>query len=95
MLRWTVEVSERFPYIQHGRPVYSWQEPIFGVTSSETYARGELETYSKRTLELCYKDILDKDAKGLNIVEFIYDNMVRSYGYKSLTEANERLGKVA
>ncbi len=95
MLRWTVGVSERFPYIQHGRPVYTWQEPIFGVTSSETYARGELETYSERTLELYYEDILDKVSKGLNGVEVSYDYMVRSFGYKSLTEANERLGKVA
>jgi len=34
------------------------------MTSFETYARGELETYSERTLELLHRDLLAMQARG-------------------------------
>jgi len=89
VLKWQEEFSKEFPYIEQARPVYKWQEGRSGVTSSETYLRGELETYPPTTLELYYKDVLDKKAKGLNGIEMIYAHNVQSLGYESLQEANE------
>ena len=89
VLKWQEEFSKRFPYIEQARPVYKWQEGRSGVTSSETYLRGELETYPPKTIELYYKDVLDKKAQGLNGIEMIYTYNVQSLGYESLQEANE------
>ena len=89
VLKWQEEFSKKFPYIEQARPVYKWQEGRSGVTSSETYLRGELETYPPRTIELYYKDVLEKKAQGSNGIEMIYTHNVQSLGYESLQEANE------
>ncbi len=88
-LEWQVEFSQKFPYIEQARPVYRWQEGMSGVTSSETYLRGELETYSLKTLESYFRDVLEKKSKGLNGVELVYENNVKGLGYESLQEAND------
>jgi hypothetical protein len=91
MLEWQEEVSEKFPYITgRGRPIHMSEDSRF-VTSFETYLRGELATYSKRTLELYYKNISEQKSKKVNAAEVVLDYMVREYGYKSAEEANERL----
>lgn len=88
-LEWQVGFSQKFPYIEQARPVYRWQEGMSGVTSSETYLRGELETYSLKTLESYFRDVLEKKSKGLNGVELVYENNVKGLGYESLQEAND------
>jgi hypothetical protein len=90
-IEWIEELFERFPYvIGKGRPIRSSQDSQF-ATSLETYLRGELETYSKRTLLLYYENILDKKSEGINGEEVIYENTVKRYGFKSLEEANKGL----
>jgi hypothetical protein len=90
-LTWRDEITNKYPYISsRGRPIRS-SEDSPGVTSFETYLRGELTTYSKRTLELYYKNILDLDSKSINGGEEVLAETVRHYGYTSLKEANESL----
>lgn len=90
-LEWESELSERFPHLhKRGRPTYSSEDTPF-VTSFETYLRGELSTYSQRTLQLYYDNILRQKAENINGSEIILDNMVKRYGYSSLEEANEKL----
>ena len=59
-------------------------------TSIETYARGEISTYSDRTVGLL-KELYDQIAADHeNLSEKTLRNMTVLYGYKSLKEAEER-----
>jgi len=71
---WLSEFAEKSPHIRLARPIYSSQDTPF-VVSSETYARGELATYSRRTLELYYKDLLEMQSQKINRLELILDRM--------------------
>lgn len=55
--------------------------------SLETYSRGELATYSPKTLQLLQAHYLKMDAEGENVAEVILSNMVEQYGYTSLEHA--------
>ena len=61
------------------------------MTSFETYARGELETYSERTLGLLHRDLLAMQARGESLSEMVYDYLVRASGYASLEAAERKL----
>ena len=90
-LKWQEELLERFPYVvERGRPVYNSEDSPF-ATSMETYLRGELATYSKKTLELYYENCLDQKSKNISGAEITLEHMVKRYGYKSLEEANQKL----
>jgi hypothetical protein len=84
---------KKYPYIlKKGRPLYTSLDTPF-VTSVETYLRGELSTYSKKTLELHYAHLLNEKSQNINASEITLEFMVRKYGYKSLEEANEAMKK--
>jgi hypothetical protein len=85
------EVSSRYPnFLSRGRPI---EDDRSGTTSFKTYLRGELETYSDRTLELLHRDIQQMKAQGKNWAEQAYTNLVRSIGYDSLADLEESLRK--
>lgn len=87
------ELVKKYPYIlKKGRPLYTSLDTPF-VTSVETYLRGELSTYSKKTLELHYAHLLNEKSQNINASEITLEFMVRKYGYKSLEEANEAMKK--
>ena len=95
MIRQTEALFERYPYVSGaGRPLYSSQD-LGGTTSIETYQRGELLTYSTRTLELLYKHLCDLEARGVSLAEKILEGSVCSYGYRSLEEAEAETRKRA
>ena len=75
---WLEELAKKSPHLKPARPIYSADDSLWGV-SSETYARGELATYSRRTLELYYKDLLDMKSKNLNRVEMIFNTMLERF----------------
>lgn len=90
-LEWEDELSKNFPcVIKRGRPLRCSEDTQF-VTSFETYLRGELATYSKRTLKLHCENRSKQKAENLNGNKITYEMMVKQYGYKSLEEANEKL----
>ncbi|MDO4313483.1 MAG: DUF4125 family protein [Eubacteriales bacterium] len=92
-LRWEEEFAEEYPNLAgRGRLLYTSQDTPWD-TSLETYARGELGTYSDRTIRLL-KEMYDRmEEKGENLTYRIMDYMVRFYGYQSLKQAEERHGK--
>lgn len=91
VMGWEEELSVKFPNIlKRGRPIYSTNDSIF-VTSVETYLRGELMTYSQRTLELYYQNVLKQQSEHINGSEITLLYMVKQYGFNSLEEANEKL----
>ena len=58
-----------------------------GQTAIETYVRGELTSYSERTLRL-YADFAARcKAEGVNLTKEIRDNIARSLGLSGSEEA--------
>jgi hypothetical protein len=90
-LEWGQELMENYPYIvQRGRPLFSTEDSV-SVTSTETYLRGELATYSLRTLELYLENIQNQQSENINGAAITLLYMMKQYGFTSLEEANEAI----
>ncbi len=88
-LQQTEEFMAEYPsFRKTSRPIYADDDNPF-FTSIETYTRGELKTYSERTLRLYLDWILSEKKQGHRIVYQIYENTAHGYGYGSLKEADE------
>ena len=91
ILVWDEELSAEFPNItKSGRPIFSSEDNQF-VTSKETYFKGELATYSKKTLDLFYENLLTQKADNINPSKMVLEAQVKRYGYPSLEKADEIL----
>jgi len=86
-VRWMEEVAAKYPHVgAQGRPVRNSGDTPYSP-SFETYTRGELATYSVRTLHLLEKHYLQMAAQGENPAEVILRHTVEEYGYASLERA--------
>lgn len=84
---WEREVDAAFPAVRAGgRPLTSAEDTPW-ATSFETYLRGELKTYSPRTLALYAAFTRVCAASGRNLARENAENIVRAYGYASLEAA--------
>jgi hypothetical protein len=91
VLAWEEELWQKYPYLlARGRPIPSSDDTPY-VTSLETYLRGELATYSPRTLELYYENVLKQRSENINASEITLAHTIKRYGFNSLKEANEKL----
>ena len=92
---WQEELAKRYPRLTgQGRPIRR-EADAPGVTSFETYLRGELLTYSVETLRL-YAAYVDKSQKEkINLCEQVLRNTVLRYGYPGLETAEEHQAKRA
>ncbi|MBN1848574.1 MAG: DUF4125 family protein [Deltaproteobacteria bacterium] len=86
--QWQKEMMEKYPRLMAGARPISQSDDSFYRISFETYLRGELETYSDETLELLYKDMINKVDKGMNMAEEVYTFLTREMGYGSIEEAD-------
>lgn len=85
----TDKLREEYPLIAlGGRPLHVVDE-YPGSTSVETYQKGELMTYSERTLELLLKQIKDMQAEGKDYAHDVQLATVLAAGYKSLKNAED------
>ena len=92
-LAWEEELSAKFPYIRlRGRPA-STSDDTPHLTSIETYLRGELATYSTRTLALYYQNVLEQKAANINGAQLVLAATMQRYGFSSLESANEVMKK--
>jgi hypothetical protein len=57
------------------------------------YLRGELETYSDRTLEFLWQDVESFAARGENMSAAVYGYLARQSGYESLELMEEALAR--
>ena len=89
---WQAEMFRKYPALMHSARPLTGDEGDARMTSFETYARGELETYSDRTLELLHADMVAKLDAGINVSEEVYEFLARENGYASLQEAERQLG---
>lgn len=85
---WDAYMAEHYPNLRgNGRVLRRSQDSVYNGSSSESYLRGEMMTYSDRTLELMVKEITEADARGENLLKQIIANETAFYGYKSLEDA--------
>ncbi len=91
VLDWEEELFRKYPRVlRQGRPIRSSDDTLF-VTSLETYLKGELATYSLKTLELYYEHLVKEKSENINGSEITLAVTIRQYGFHSLEEANEKL----
>ncbi len=95
-VKWFSEYCEKYPMLARGnRAVSSDADSPYGGTSFETYLRGELHTYSVKTLREYLKFIDQLSAEGKSLSLLVTDSMVRAYGYDGLEDAEAVLRKAA
>ena len=86
-LAWNEECKRKYQGIYRGaRPVHASEDGA-GMTSSETYWKGELSTYSEKTLDAYYRYAAFLRREGRNLCEEILENTVNAYGYATIEEA--------
>ena len=88
---WLEELSARYPRVSgNGRPIHQSEDSLYG-TSFETYLKGELATYSEKTLNyyMAYVNALLREERNLN--EIILQNTCISYAYQSIEDAEQKL----
>lgn len=90
---WMEDFALEFPYMAgNSRVIHTSEDTLFS-TSFETYLRGELGTYSDRTLDLYGRFIVSNLQAGKNLTKDIMTNTALLYGYESLEKAEELLAK--
>jgi hypothetical protein len=93
--RWQSEMFRRYPILMsNARPIEDGGRG-FDTVSFQTYLRGELESYSEKTLGLLHRDMKNMERAGRNMSETVYDYLVRRLGYSSIQEAEDRKKKQA
>lgn len=89
-LKWEAETIVKYPAITgKGRKLYS-ESDTPEYTSIETYLRGELFSYSEKTLQLYYDYVKDCKNENKNLAEINLENIVRKKGYNSLEDAENK-----
>lgn len=90
---WMEDFACNYPYMAgNSRVIHTSEDTLFS-TSFETYLRGELGTYSDRTLDLYGRFIVSYLQAGKNLTKDIMTNTALLYGYESLEKAEELLAK--
>lgn len=89
-IRWEEDFAAKFPGVAStGRVIHTSEDTLWD-TSIETYARGEISTYSDRTVGLLKKLYDQMAADHENLSEKTLRNMTALYGYESLEEAEKQ-----
>ena len=85
------DFAEDYPKVAGtARKIHTYEDTPFD-TSYETYLRGELLTYSPKTLELYGRYVVDHVNKENNIAKEIMTNTALLYGYRSLEDLESKL----
>ena len=89
LLKQTIELRRQYPAVgKMGRPLRASEE-VGGYASVETYEKGELMTYSEKTLAALLTHIRALEAAGESYAVRVQGNGIVSMGYASLAEAEE------
>ena len=87
---WAEDFARRYPKLgSTGRKIHTSEDTPWD-TSQETYLRGEIGTFSDKTISLYARMIREMSEKGENLTEKNLGFMVHFYGYHSLEEAEQR-----
>jgi hypothetical protein len=86
-VKWMEEVAAKYPHVMaRARPLRAESDNRH-IVSFETYSRGELATYSLRTLQLLDEHYRQMAAAGENQAELILRHTAESSGFASLERA--------
>lgn len=89
---WARGFRERYPRLGSGMRTLTTAGDTLAATSFETYLRGELGTYSTRTLRL-YGEMVDALVReGVNLTELTVGHTVALAGFASLSAAEAAQG---
>lgn len=86
---WAKDFRERYPKLGREMRVLRTSQDTPDSTSFETYLRGELSTYSARTLGLYERMIADMASQGRNLTAETILFTVKQNGFNSLDEAEQ------
>lgn len=90
-LEWEIEVINNYPKLSNrGRPLNSKDDNPESV-SIETYLKGELYSYSEKTLNLYFEYIKKCAENKENLAKNNIENIVKKKGFSSLEEAENYL----
>lgn len=90
-LEWDAKMAEEYPNVRkRGRVATTAQDGIMAGSSMESYLRGELYTYSMKTLKLIWKETKEAKEKGESLLKQTIANETAFYGYRSLEDAEAR-----
>lgn len=90
---WEEDFAANYPNVSGtGRKIHTYEDTPFD-TSAETYARGELGTYSDETVEKYYHMCCRLKAAGESLSVKTLLNMVKFYGYETIEEAEAQAKK--
>ena len=90
-LEWDARMIRDYPNLRRrGRVATTAEDGVMAGSSLESYLRGELYTYSMKTLELILKETKEAEEKGESLLKQTIANETAFYGYKSLEDAEER-----
>lgn len=90
-LEWDAEMAAEYPNLRkRGRVATTAEDGIMAGSSMESYLRGELYTYSMKTLELIWKETKAAKEEGENLLKQTIANETAFYGYRSLEDAEKR-----
>lgn len=92
-VQWMEDFAKEYPNMaMNARSIRSSEDTPWN-TSYETYLKGELLTYSDRTLALYGNWIVELEKNGDNLAKMIMTNTALLYGYTSLEAAEEALAQ--
>lgn len=84
---WMEEFAAEYPRLAgNARSIHTSEDNMYN-TSAETYLRGELMTYSDKTLILYGRFIAELATAGKNLNRLTMENTVKLYGYETLEDA--------
>ncbi|OZG67272.1 hypothetical protein BAQU_1345 [Bifidobacterium aquikefiri] len=86
-IAWVIEFRHAYPKLGQAMRLIHTSEDSQYATSFETYLRGELSTYSARTLDYYEALIASCKRNNLNLTQETVEKTVQLGGYKDLEEA--------
>jgi hypothetical protein len=79
---WISELTKKYPFTFKRK-----------ASNFKNYLTSELETFSEKTLELFYNDLIKARTKGKNLTEERYLYLFKKMGYNSILEIEEKYHK--
>lgn len=84
---WKEALDAKYPHLgDRSRPIRTRDDKA-GLPSVETYTRGELQTYSDKTIDLYHRDTMQRAARHESEAEENLLHQVRQYGFSDLEAA--------
>ena len=91
----TMALRKQYPYVSRtGRPLRA-ESDTRNVTSVETYQYSELLTYSAATLRALRNHLIEWEQEGISLAKEIQQNSLKTYGFRTMEEAEEYVKRQA